>query len=69
MAQMSMFKAVAIVLFVAMYALGVRGQDFEMVPAPAPTTDKGAAAYSFRMSGPMICSSLMLSLLALLLNH
>ncbi|KAJ4828008.1 hypothetical protein Tsubulata_006198 [Turnera subulata] len=69
MAPMSMFKAVAIVLIVAMYASGVRGQDFEMAPAPAPTMDKGAAAYSFGMSGPMICSSLMLSLLALLLNH
>ncbi|EEF35627.1 conserved hypothetical protein [Ricinus communis] len=64
MAQLSTFKAVAsFLLVVAMYFASVEAQEFGMAPSPVPTMDKGAA-YSSGISSAMICSSLILSMLA-----
>ncbi|OAY40046.1 hypothetical protein MANES_10G144900v8 [Manihot esculenta] len=64
MAQMSSFKAlVSAILVVAMLFASVDAQEF--APAPAPAMDKGAA-YSVGISGAMICSSLLLCLVAFL---
>ncbi|KAJ4828009.1 hypothetical protein Tsubulata_006199 [Turnera subulata] len=62
---MSIFKAVAVLVVLAMYyASAVTAQSAE-APAPAPSMDKGAA-YSLGMSGPIICFSMVLPLLAFL---
>lgn len=63
-------KSLAAVLLMVMFVAVVSAQDLgELSPAsaPAPTPDKGAAsAYSFGMSsaGAVVCSSLFLSMLA-----
>ncbi|KAB5551572.1 hypothetical protein DKX38_008883 [Salix brachista] len=56
----------AIFFAVAMYIATVTAQDSEMAPAPA--MDRGAACSDLGMSGAVFCSSLLLSLLALLKN-
>ncbi|EEF49153.1 conserved hypothetical protein [Ricinus communis] len=67
MAPLRTLKAMAsLLLVVAMYFSSVEAQEFGMAPAPSPTMDKGAAAYSFGISGAMIFSSLVLSILAFL---
>ncbi|EEF35626.1 conserved hypothetical protein [Ricinus communis] len=67
MAQINTFKGMAsLFLVVAMYFASVEAQELGMAPAPSPTMDKGAAAYSFGISGAMICTSLVFSLLAFL---
>lgn len=67
MAQISSFKALASIFIfaVAMYFASVEAQELAPTPAP-PALVKGAAAYSVAMSGPILCSSLLLSLLAFL---
>ncbi|KAJ6750894.1 hypothetical protein OIU85_001432 [Salix viminalis] len=59
----STFRAMAIFFVVAMYAATVTAQDLAMAPAPA--MDRGAAC-SLGRSGAVLCSTLLLSLLALL---
>ena len=61
-------KLFAAVLVTVMFAsVAVSAQDFgELAPAPAPVVGKGVASYSLGTSGALICSSLFLSLLALL---
>ncbi|CAN0864624.1 hypothetical protein LINGRAHAP2_LOCUS9001 [Linum grandiflorum] len=62
---MSKVNALAVVLMVAVYfAAGVSAQ----APAPSPVPDKGAG-YSMGASGAMICSSLLLSLVANILRN
>ncbi|KAG5222955.1 hypothetical protein IMY05_C1888001500 [Salix suchowensis] len=64
-ATMKLFAAVLVTVMLA--SVAVSAQDFgEMAPAPAPVVGKGVASYSFGTSGALICSSLFLSLLALL---
>ncbi|XWS35498.1 hypothetical protein CRYUN_Cryun20dG0002500 [Craigia yunnanensis] len=60
-------KAFAVVLVIGMLSAIVSAQDFGAASAPAPSMDKGAA-YSLGngMSGAVICSSLLLSVIALL---
>ncbi|WRX08563.1 hypothetical protein QQP08_001050 [Theobroma cacao] len=62
---MAASKAFAAVLVIAMLSAMASAQDFGAAPAPSPSMDKGAA-YSLGMSGAAICSSLLLSALALL---
>ncbi|KAL9404859.1 hypothetical protein Peur_001831 [Populus x canadensis] len=66
--EFATMKFLAAVLVMAMFAsVDVSAQDFgEMAPAPAPAFGAGAASYSFGTSGALICSSLFLSMLALL---
>ncbi|KAB5520505.1 hypothetical protein DKX38_024824 [Salix brachista] len=59
----STFRAMAIFFVVAMYTATVTAQDLAMAPAPA--MDRGAAS-SLGRSGAVFCSTLLLSLLALL---
>ncbi|KAF2293606.1 hypothetical protein GH714_003235 [Hevea brasiliensis] len=61
------FWSLAVVFLVAVFAAAsVSAQDLgDLSPAPSPAMDKGAA-YSLGMSGAVICSSLFLSMLALL---
>ncbi|EEF49157.1 conserved hypothetical protein [Ricinus communis] len=62
-------QSVAVVFLLAALAAvaaTVSAQDLgNLAPAPAPSMDKGAA-YSLGMSGAVICSSLFLSMVALL---
>ncbi|KAJ6896054.1 hypothetical protein NC651_022322 [Populus alba x Populus x berolinensis] len=65
-AAMKLLAAAAVMAMLAT-TVAVSGQDLgELAPAPAPGMDKGAASFSHGMSGPLICSSLFLSVLALL---
>ncbi|XVF22970.1 hypothetical protein REPUB_Repub12eG0216900 [Reevesia pubescens] len=57
-------KAFAAVLLIAMLAAIVSAQDLGATPAPTPSMDKGAAC-SLGMNGAVICSTLLLSVLAL----
>ncbi|KAL2328818.1 hypothetical protein Fmac_022245 [Flemingia macrophylla] len=62
-------KSRAVFFFMAffvglMFAAGVRAQSSE-APAPPPTMDAGAG-FLVSYSGALVCSSLLLSLLALL---
>jgi len=54
-------------LVVLVFAVGVRAQtsEFPQAPAPAPTMDAGAG-FLVTYSGAFVCSSLLLSLIALL---
>ncbi|KAJ4828007.1 hypothetical protein Tsubulata_006197 [Turnera subulata] len=61
-------RSLAVVLLVAIFAAAAAASAQDLggfAPAPAPSMDKGAA-YSFGISGAVICSSLLLSALALL---
>uniref|UniRef100_A0A6N2K0W3 Uncharacterized protein n=1 Tax=Salix viminalis TaxID=40686 RepID=A0A6N2K0W3_SALVM len=64
--EMAIFFVLAIFFAVAMYIATVTAQDSEMAPAPA--MDRGAACSDLGMSGAVFCSTLLLSLLALLKN-
>lgn len=60
------FRMEAVVFFVAIaFAVlsMVSAQDYEMAPAPAPVV---GSAYTPAISGAAICSSLILSVLALI---
>ncbi|CAN0864628.1 hypothetical protein LINGRAHAP2_LOCUS9003 [Linum grandiflorum] len=61
--QVSKMNALAVLLMVAVYFTAVAAQ----APAPSPVPDKGAG-YAMGASGAMICSSVLLSLAALLRN-
>ncbi|XWS45707.1 hypothetical protein CRYUN_Cryun14cG0002700 [Craigia yunnanensis] len=64
---MATSKAFAAVLVIAMLSAIVSAQDFGGTPAPAPSMDKGTAyTLGNGMSGAVIWSSLLLSVLALL---
>lgn len=65
-AAMKLFAAAAVVM--AMLAsVAVSAQDLgELAPAPAPGMDNGAASFFLGKSGALICSSLFLSMLAVL---
>ncbi|KAF5736428.1 hypothetical protein HS088_TW14G00570 [Tripterygium wilfordii] len=65
MASSARIQSIVLFALVSIFAAAVSAQDFDMAPAPAPSQDKGAG-YSLGMSGAVICSSLVLSLLALL---
>ncbi|CAN1342645.1 hypothetical protein LINPERPRIM_LOCUS39527 [Linum perenne] len=64
---MASFNSSCLVLLavVAIFAAAVSAQ--ELAPAPAPSVDQGAG-YTMGASGAMICSSLFLSLVAMLRN-
>ncbi|CAN0864626.1 hypothetical protein LINGRAHAP2_LOCUS9002 [Linum grandiflorum] len=62
--QVSRLSAMAVLVMVAVYFTAVSAQ----APAPAPVPDKGAGYVVGVSSGAMICSSLLLSLAALLRN-
>ncbi|CAN1342648.1 hypothetical protein LINPERPRIM_LOCUS39529 [Linum perenne] len=62
--QVSRFSTFAVLLMVAVYFTAVSAQ----APAPSPVPDKGAAGYAMGASGAVICSSLLLSIAALLRN-
>ncbi|KDP43460.1 hypothetical protein JCGZ_16747 [Jatropha curcas] len=63
---MAQFKNMAsFFLVVAMYFASINAQESGGAPAPAPSMDKGAA-FSMGISGAMICSSLLFSLLSFL---
>ncbi|GMP41780.1 hypothetical protein CsSME_00011753 [Camellia sinensis var. sinensis] len=66
MAQLSSFKAltVFVVVFAILSAIG-SAQEFEMAPAPSPSMDAGSA-YSLPISGAVVCSSIVFSLLVLM---
>ncbi|KAJ9158560.1 hypothetical protein P3X46_024130 [Hevea brasiliensis] len=57
------FESLALVFLVAVLAAAGAASAQDLAPAPAP--DQGAA-FSLGMSGAVICSSLFLSMLALL---
>lgn len=59
MAQSGAFKALAVVAAVLTISSATMAQEL----APAPSPDQGAA-YSLPVSGAIMCSSLMVSLLA-----
>ncbi|CAN1342646.1 hypothetical protein LINPERPRIM_LOCUS39527 [Linum perenne] len=61
--QVSKLNAFAVLLMVAVYFTAVSAQ----APAPSPVPDQGAG-YTMGASGAMICSSLFLSLVAMLRN-
>ncbi|KAB1205700.1 hypothetical protein CJ030_MR7G017872, partial [Morella rubra] len=67
MAQVSISKALMLVLLIAVSSAAamVSALDSELAPAPAPTLDTGAA-FSMPVSVVVLGSSLALSLLALL---
>ncbi|CAN1184482.1 hypothetical protein LINPERHAP2_LOCUS37004 [Linum perenne] len=56
-------SALAVLLMVAVYFTAVSAQ----APAPSPVPEQGAG-YTVGASGAMICSSLLLSLVAMLRN-
>ncbi|CAN1815612.1 Probable LRR receptor-like serine/threonine-protein kinase At1g74360 [Linum perenne] len=59
--QVSKLSALAVILMVAVYFTAVSAQ----APAPSPVPEQGAG-YTVGASGAMICSSLLLSLVAML---
>ncbi|KAI8545808.1 hypothetical protein RHMOL_Rhmol07G0067100 [Rhododendron molle] len=68
MAQLSsLFKALTVLIFVvAVFSASgtaVLAQQLETAPAPAPSKDTGSG-YSLPISGVILCSSFVLSLLA-----
>ncbi|KAL7204357.1 hypothetical protein ACSBR2_017434 [Camellia fascicularis] len=67
MANMSSFKALAVFFVVALFSATASAQDLGMAPAsaPAPGMDAGSA-FSLPISAAVVCSSLALSLVALI---
>ena len=67
MAQVSISKALMLVLVIVVSSAAamVSAQDSELAPAPAPTMVSGADAF-VPVSGVILGSSLLLSVLALL---
>ncbi|KAI8545806.1 hypothetical protein RHMOL_Rhmol07G0066900 [Rhododendron molle] len=66
MAQLSsLFKALTVLfVIVAVFSASTAvAQQFETAPAPAPSKDTGSG-YSLPISGVILCSSFVLSLLA-----
>ncbi|CAN1342644.1 hypothetical protein LINPERPRIM_LOCUS39527 [Linum perenne] len=66
---MASFNSSCLVLLavVAIFAAAVSAQELAPAPAPSPVPDQGAG-YTMGASGAMICSSLFLSLVAMLRN-
>lgn len=62
--KLALALVLAVVAMVSTFAPTVVAQD--LAPVPAPSMDKGAAAYSAPVSGAIIWASLFLSILALL---
>lgn len=72
MAQLSsLFKALTVLIFVAdvfsASGTAVLAQQFETATAPAPSKDTGSG-YSLPISGVILCSSFVLSLLAFVIK-
>ncbi|KAJ7949150.1 putative Transmembrane protein [Quillaja saponaria] len=65
MAQVSSYKALAVVLVVAIFSAVASAQDFNLSPSPAPAPDAGAAG-SVPTSMAVIGASFFLSMLAVL---
>ncbi|KAL7234241.1 hypothetical protein ACSBR1_017773 [Camellia fascicularis] len=65
MANMSSFKALAVFFVVALFSAAASAQDLGMAPASAPGMDAGSA-FSLPISAAVMCSSLALSLVALI---
>ncbi|KAK7283875.1 hypothetical protein RIF29_13623 [Crotalaria pallida] len=63
MASAATFKALAIVLVVALFSIAASAQDLSPASSPAPSPDAGAAG-SLSSSVLMIGASLVLSMLA-----
>ncbi|OVA17192.1 hypothetical protein BVC80_1309g7 [Macleaya cordata] len=75
MAQVSIAKAAMMVVFVVVAIssinLGaVTAQDSELLaPSPAPSMDTGSAGLSLPVSGALLCSSLIFSVIAVILKQ
>ncbi|KAK7312430.1 hypothetical protein VNO77_36281 [Canavalia gladiata] len=67
MACINKSRAVLFLMLFVVFAAGVSAQagEFSQAPAPAPTMDAGAG-FLVTYSGAFVCSSLLLSLLAVL---
>ncbi|KAJ9695740.1 hypothetical protein PVL29_010961 [Vitis rotundifolia] len=65
MAQVSIIKALMLVFAVAIFSAATTVSAQDGSPAPSPSPDAGSA-FSIPLSGFVIASSLILSLLALL---
>ncbi|KAL7204358.1 hypothetical protein ACSBR2_017435 [Camellia fascicularis] len=65
MANMSSFKALTVFFIVALFSATASAQDFGMAPTPAPGVDAGSA-FSLPIPAAVVCSSLVLSLVALM---
>ncbi|KAI8009269.1 hypothetical protein LOK49_LG06G00846 [Camellia lanceoleosa] len=65
MANMSSFKALAVFFVVALFSAIASAQDSGMAPASSPGMDAGSA-FSLPISAAVVCSSLALSLVALI---
>lgn len=63
-ASKSFAAAVVMIAMMMLSAINFVSAQEVAAPAPAPSMDKGAAALSFVNNGALICSSLLLSLLA-----
>ncbi|KAL7204345.1 hypothetical protein ACSBR2_017426 [Camellia fascicularis] len=65
MANMSSFKALAVFFVVALFSATASAQNSGMAPASTPGMDAGSA-FSLPISAAVVCSSLALSLIALI---
>ncbi|KAE9592711.1 hypothetical protein Lal_00029271 [Lupinus albus] len=65
MAPVTTFKALAVVLVIALLSLAASGEVLSPASAPAPSPDAGASG-SVSNSVAMICASLVLSMIAVL---
>ncbi|GFY92251.1 hypothetical protein Acr_08g0006470 [Actinidia rufa] len=65
MGSLHSFAFFFVVAVIAIFSVTASAQDFESAPAPPPSMDTGSA-YSLPISGAIVCSSVVLSFLALL---